>query len=79
MDHLTMLPQPPYLIVTSRLADDDLWAEALNIGAFDVLAKPLGRTEVTRVLSSAWQHWQRQYCVPTMSRKVMLTAAAAAA
>jgi DNA-binding response OmpR family regulator len=31
---------PPYLIVTSRLADEDLWAEVLNLGGYDVLAKP---------------------------------------
>lgn len=63
--------------MTCRVADDSLWAEALNVGAYDVLAKPLDRTEVTRVLSLAWLHWQRQYCVPTMSRKVMSTAAVA--
>jgi DNA-binding NtrC family response regulator len=54
---LTVLPQPPYLIVTSRLADDHLWAEALNIGAYDVLAKPFHGTEVNRILSLAWRHW----------------------
>lgn len=79
LDEIRLLSIPPFLIVTSRVADDYLWAEALNLGAYDVLAKPLDRTEVTRILSLAWLHWQRQYCVPTMSRKVMLTAAAAAA
>ena len=34
-----LLPNAPSLIVTSRLADDKLWAEALNLGAYDVLAK----------------------------------------
>src|ERR1051325_1429019 len=33
-------PNPPSVIVTSRLADDYLWSEALNLGAWDVLAKP---------------------------------------
>jgi FixJ family two-component response regulator len=42
------------LIVTSRLADEHLWAEALNLGAYDVLAKPFDQEEVIRVLSSAW-------------------------
>jgi DNA-binding NtrC family response regulator len=36
-------PDPPMLIVTSRLADESLWAEALNLGAYDVLTKPLSR------------------------------------
>jgi DNA-binding NtrC family response regulator len=48
------LPRAPLLIVISRAADDDLWAEALNLGAYDVLAKPLDQTEANRVLTSAW-------------------------
>jgi DNA-binding response OmpR family regulator len=48
------LPEPPALVVTSRLADDHLWAEALNLGAYDVLAEPFDRAEVVRVLSLAW-------------------------
>jgi DNA-binding NtrC family response regulator len=55
--HLKDLPHPPSLIVTSRLADDKLWAEALNLGAWDVLAKPFDRIEVLRVVKSAWEHW----------------------
>ena len=77
LDEIRVLSIPPVLIMTCRVADDSLWAEALNVGAYDVLAKPLDRTEVTRILRSAWLHWQQQCWVPTMSRKVMLTAAAA--
>lgn len=51
------LPHPPCLIVTSRLADDYLWAEALNLGAFDVLSKPFRREEVVRAFTSAWLHF----------------------
>jgi DNA-binding NtrC family response regulator len=51
------MPNPPSLIVTSRLADERLWAEALNLGAWDVLAKPFDRNEVLRSVKSAWQHW----------------------
>jgi CheY-like chemotaxis protein len=54
---ISLLPDPPLLIVTSRLADDSLWAEALNLGAWDVIVKPFDATEVTRILNSAWQHW----------------------
>jgi DNA-binding NtrC family response regulator len=42
------------VIIISRFADDYLWAEALNLGAYDVLLKPLDETEVVRVLTSAW-------------------------
>ncbi|MBZ5576970.1 MAG: response regulator [Acidobacteriia bacterium] len=51
---------PPLIIVTSRLADNRLWAEALNLGAHDVLAKPYDAAEVSRVLSQAWLRWARE-------------------
>ena len=50
------LPDPPFLIVIARQADESLWAEALNLGVYDVLAKPLDDTEALRVLTSAWDH-----------------------
>ena len=52
------LPNPPKLIVTSRLADDCLWAEVLNLGGWDVLAKPFDLMEVTWSVSQAWRHWK---------------------
>jgi DNA-binding NtrC family response regulator len=57
LDQVTILPDPPSLIVTSRLADARLWAEALNLGAFDVLAKPFDSTEAIRVVGAAWRAW----------------------
>jgi DNA-binding response OmpR family regulator len=77
LDEIRLLAIPPILVMTCRLADDHLWAEALNVGAYDVLAKPFDRTEVTRTLSSAWLRWQRLCCVPMMSRRVMPRAAMA--
>ena len=41
------------LVVTSKLADESLWAEVLNLGGYDVLAQPFDREEVTRVVRSA--------------------------
>lgn len=61
LEQVSELPEPPFLIVTSRLADERLWAEALNLGAYDVLAKPFDPTEVTRVVSLAWLRWQQWY------------------
>jgi DNA-binding response OmpR family regulator len=46
LEYIRHLPRPSSLIVTSRFADDRLWSEALNLGAWDVLAKPFDRTEV---------------------------------
>ena len=37
---VSALDDPPLLIVTSKFADERLWAEALHLGAFDVIAKP---------------------------------------
>lgn len=75
LDEIRLLSIPPLLIMTCRVADDSLWAEALNVGAYDVLAKPLDRTEVTRILSSAWLHWQQQYCVFPQTGSLVPTAA----
>src|SRR5439155_13449906 len=41
------------LVVTDPFADARLWAEAINLGAYDMLAQPFQGTEVQRVLSSA--------------------------
>jgi DNA-binding response OmpR family regulator len=51
---------PPVVIVTSRLADERLWAEVLKLGGYDVLAKPFDCTEVHRTISLAWQHWENR-------------------
>jgi DNA-binding NtrC family response regulator len=60
LEHINALRNAPSLIVASRLADDRLWAEALNLGAWDVLAKPFDRNELVRSVKSAWRHWHDQ-------------------
>ena len=57
LDALTLLAHPPALIVTSRLADEYLWVEVLNLGGHDVLSKPLHEKEVLWAVDSAWRHW----------------------
>jgi DNA-binding response OmpR family regulator len=52
------LTRVPPVIVVSRLADDRLWAEVLNLRGYDVLATPFHAGEVQRSISSAWRHWQ---------------------
>ena len=61
LEHAVRLPAPPLVIVTSWLADDLLWAEALNLGAWDVLAKPFDVQEVCRVVESASSHWSARH------------------
>lgn len=60
LESVGAFPAPPLLIVTSRTADEYLWAEALNLGAYDVLSKPYHPAEVVRVLSMAWLHWMNR-------------------
>ena len=54
---LAALPVPPNLIVASRLADEQLWAEVLNLGGYDVLLTPFEPEELFRVCSAAWRDW----------------------
>jgi DNA-binding NtrC family response regulator len=61
LELLSLLTDPPLLIVTSRTADERLWAEALNLGAYDVLSKPYEMAEVVRVVSVAWMTWQKRH------------------
>lgn len=61
LKHTENWSAPPNLIVASRLADEALWAEALNLGAYDALAKPYDSDEVKRVVSGAWHNWLRRH------------------
>ena len=56
--HGASLRNPPKLIVASYFADDRLWAEALNLGAYDVLAMPFRAAEVFHSVSVAWRRWK---------------------
>ena len=55
---LAKFRERPELIVTSRVADDSLWAEVLNLGGCDVLAKPFDAKEVVWAVSMAWNDWK---------------------
>jgi DNA-binding NtrC family response regulator len=54
----------PLLVVTSRFADEHLWSEVLNLGAYNVLAKPLSTKEVFHVVGLAAQSWKRSWMLP---------------
>ena len=43
----------PEVIVTDPHADARFWAEALNLGAYDLLAQPFYESEVRRILYNA--------------------------
>ena len=46
-------PQEVKVIVTDPLADARFWAEALNLGAYDLLAQPFYEPEVRRIVGNA--------------------------
>jgi len=54
------LPHMPAFILTSRLADEQLWAEVLNRGGYDLLIQPYDSMEVTRVVEAARRHSLQQ-------------------
>ena len=54
------LSERPIFIVSARLADERLWSEALNLGAFDVLrSAPFEADAVLRATENAWLTWNR--------------------
>lgn len=56
LDVMTLVhegPRDPALIVTDPYADARFWSEALNLGAYDLLAQPFVEQEVRRILSNA--------------------------
>jgi DNA-binding NtrC family response regulator len=61
----------PSLIVCSRLADERLWVEVLNLGAYDLLlCAPFVPEEVLRVTESAWLAWSSTARSSEVQRKV---------
>ena len=59
LDEAFRMQRPPRVIVSSRLADEYLWAEVLNLGGYDVLMTPFDAHEVSRVAMQAWDSWGR--------------------
>ncbi len=62
------MEDPPLLIVADRLADDRLWAEVLNLGAHDLLAKPFDKREVLHVVSTAYRRREHQRLLRSLPR-----------
>ena len=46
-------PGSPRVVVCPRLADERLWAQVLEAGAFDILVEPYHEPEVARILDAA--------------------------
>jgi DNA-binding response OmpR family regulator len=50
-------PNPPVVLVHAVQADDALWMEVLNSGAYDLLRTPFTTEEVLREISQAGRRW----------------------
>ena len=58
LSRLAPMLERPRLIVFSRKADDRVWAEVLNLGAFDLLVTPFREQELVFAIGSAWLDWK---------------------
>ena len=64
LENLQRLPDPPFFILTTPDADGGMWAEALNLGAYDVLVQPFDPREVIHRITAAWSRWSDQRAAP---------------
>jgi DNA-binding NtrC family response regulator len=51
--HVVVVPEPPRVIVIADPSDHALWAEAMSIGAYDIVANPLNRPEAHQIIFRA--------------------------
>ena len=60
LSEISLSADMPNLIVASRLADERLWAEVLNLGGYDLLVVPYDADEVLRITTQAWLDWDQK-------------------
>jgi DNA-binding NtrC family response regulator len=48
----------PQLLVLSETPENELWAEVLTRGGYDLLAQSLEAREVYEAIAGAWRHWK---------------------
>lgn len=63
-----LLGLPCRLILVSRLADERLWAEALNLGVFDLLSNPFTPMELEWSMDSVRLEWEQSVAVRAKSQ-----------
>jgi len=51
---------PVPFVVCSESPGLELWAEVVNLGAFDALAKPFDMFDVLRMVPASWQYYSHQ-------------------
>jgi FixJ family two-component response regulator len=74
LDSLNSLAAPPPFILASALIDCTIWAEALNVGAFDVVARPFEVEEVLHVVITAHLSTRRSALTASAANRKPLVA-----
>jgi DNA-binding NtrC family response regulator len=64
LGQIAMMNEAPRLVVMAPPDNPALWAEAISLGAHDVLAKPVAPTEIRHVCSSASRSEPRMVAEP---------------
>jgi len=59
--------KPCEMIVCSRRGDEQLWAEVLQCGVYDLLVEPFERQEVHRIIESAIDSRYMRHCTQRMA------------
>ena len=59
LDDLSLRPEPR-MIVACHGADEELWADVLSRGCYDLLIKPFAEEEVSWTVGYAWEEWKRE-------------------
>lgn len=67
--------RPPMFILASRVADDGLWAELLNLGGYNLLSMPFYPEEVIRTVHGALLAWQTKQAINTPVCALCMSAA----
>jgi DNA-binding NtrC family response regulator len=60
LDHASSTRSKPELIVLARNPDEKLWATVLNLGAWDLLPKPVHGRDLYRTVHHAFRHWSEK-------------------
>ena len=60
LDHASSTRNKPELIVLARNPDEKLWATVLNLGAWDLLPKPVYGKDLYRTVHHAFRHWSEK-------------------
>ncbi len=59
LDTLSLNPEPR-TIVACHGADEELWADVLSRGCYDLLIKPFADEEVSWTVGYAWEEWKKE-------------------